>query len=431
MKKLLHKRVLVVGTTADYIDWIRQASPGRCLFITDPAVRHAATEKRPEKHEEILVPLNDPAVVRAALDRHLERHHIRLSGITCYDCEHLWLTAELAGGLGLVYPGRKAVDNARDKYLSKQIWQAAGVDCPAVALVNAVEDAQSFLAGLPHGIVLKPVAGSGSELVFQCRQPQEVAVAFSVVQEELKTRTADPLFRSGRPDLMLAEEMIPGPEYSCDFIMGSDTARIIRVTKKIKPRHLPFGTTAGYVLVANPAAHLDMDMLRQTMYRAAGALGIHSGICMADFILARDRGESRAPVLIEMTPRPGGDCLPHLLKQAGNLDIISLALDVAVAAAEGKIPILNGSLAFTPMVAMKILADRGGTLKNIDLSGLNGDKRIREIYLSKQPGHKVVMPPHDYDSRVLGHITFLPDNPAYPETLSKLISLRVKVEMDQ
>jgi len=34
--------------------------------------------------------------------------------------------------------------------------------------------------------------------------------------------------------------------------------------------------------------------------------------------------------------------------------------------------------------------------------------RIEEIYLKRQNGHKIIMPPVDYDSRVLGHIIFSP-----------------------
>ncbi|MBI9091692.1 MAG: hypothetical protein JEZ12_20985 [Desulfobacterium sp.] len=43
---------------------------------------------------------------------------------------------------------------------------------------------------------------------------------------------------------------------------------------------------------------------------------------MVDFII-----RNHQPVLIEMPPRPGGDCLPFLLLEAVDLDIIRLALD--------------------------------------------------------------------------------------------------------
>ncbi|HCY85570.1 MAG TPA: biotin carboxylase [Desulfobacteraceae bacterium] len=423
MKEPWHNRVLVVGTTADYIDWIRKAVPERALFITAPSIRKTAAEDRPKEHEEILVPLTDPAGIRTALDTHLARYKIRLTGITCFDCEHMGLTADLAERLKLTYPGRKAVDTARDKFVSKRLWQEAGLRCPSVSMVNTAEDARCFMAGLPHGMVLKPVAGSGSELVFKCRTPGQADAAFDVIRDELKKRLANPLFHSGQPDLMLAEEMIPGPEYSCDFIMGKTSVQVIRITRKIKPRHLPFGTTTGYALVTDQNSHLDKKRLEETLFKAARTLGIHSGICMVDFILT----DRQAPVLIEMTPRPGGDCLPYLLRQAGGLDILSLALDVA----QGKVPALNGNLRFTPMVAVKILAEKAGTLKNIDTREVAGDPRIREIFLSKKPGHVVVMPPQDYDSRVLGHIITLPDTPNYLDAQCGLMRLRVKTEMDQ
>lgn len=39
--------VLVVGTTTDYVDWLRQAAPGNALYLTDPQLRRAAREAPP------------------------------------------------------------------------------------------------------------------------------------------------------------------------------------------------------------------------------------------------------------------------------------------------------------------------------------------------------------------------------------------------
>ena len=46
-------QVLVVGTTSDYIEWIRKVRPGQALFLTEPKVRQNATEPCPDDGEEI------------------------------------------------------------------------------------------------------------------------------------------------------------------------------------------------------------------------------------------------------------------------------------------------------------------------------------------------------------------------------------------
>ena len=77
--------VLVVGTTTDYIDWIRNARPGGALFLTDPALRRDASEPPPALQEEICCDLADPEAVYDALLAHMETHRLGLSGIACFD----------------------------------------------------------------------------------------------------------------------------------------------------------------------------------------------------------------------------------------------------------------------------------------------------------------------------------------------------------
>lgn len=418
----LHKKVLVVGTTSNYIDWISNACPDRALFVTHPDIRCSAEEIPPLPRQECVVRLHDVQTVKEAIDRHLAEHGQTLSGIACFDCERMVLAADLARVYGLEYPTRQTIENARDKYLSKKIWITQGVSCPKTALVNSQEDAKKFLSATGSSIVLKPITGSGSELVFKCRSAQECDTAFGLIEDELGKRADNPLFAKSRSDILLAEEMIQGPEYSCDFIVEKNRVSIVRLARKIKPRYMPFGTIAGYMVVSEPKAFLDINVLSRMLLGGALALGIRHGLCMADFIQHHRRGS----VLIEMTPRPGGDCLPYLLKRAGNLDILSLALDVA----EGKTRPLNGGYRFRPMVGMKILAGRAGIVKGIDVSPLRSDLRIREIHIARKPGHVVTMPPQDYDSLNLGHIILLPDNREFPETLSQLIACRVNVEME-
>jgi hypothetical protein len=155
------------------------------------------------------------------------------------------------------------------------------------------------------------------------------------------------------------------------------------------------------VLVDALPQGIDHRMLCRHLARAAGALGITSSICMADFMV-RD-GEI---ILLEMTPRPGGDCLPALLRNALHLDIIALTLD----AAQNR-PLNIGSFRPSrPFVGLRIHAGQSGILRRIDVSSATENPRIKEIQILRRPGDIIRMPPEDYDSFVLGHIIFTPEN---------------------
>src|SRR6056297_25822 len=384
-------QVLVVGTTSDYIEWIRKIRPGQALFLTEPKVRQNATEPCPDSGEEILCPICDIDAAIQALNHHKKTFGVTLSGIACFDCESMETTSILAENMGLPYPDLGAVRHCRDKFISKQLWRQSKILCPQTCPINTKVEVLNFLNQVPAGIVLKPFCGSGSELVFKCVTRRQCDTAFNAVTDGLAARTANPLFKPTDAGTfqMLAEEWVAGPEFSCDFLMEKDRAVILRKTRKIKVDSLPFGTISGYAICPdndNDEIMPSNEILSNLFHRAARALGIETGVCMVDFIL-----KNKQPVLIEMTPRPGGDCLPFLLKEAGNIDILGLTLD----AAEGFAWKNEKKRPYKPLVAFRIHARKNGVLKRINTTAVKNDKRIKKIHLIHPPGHRVTMPPQN------------------------------------
>ncbi|MBM3316656.1 MAG: ATP-grasp domain-containing protein [Candidatus Eisenbacteria bacterium] len=401
------ERVLVVGTTADYIDWIRVHHPQRALFLTDARHRASAAAPAPHPAEELLVDLERPAPAhRAALRDHLAAWPARLSGIACFDCESLLLAAHLARGLRLPYHAPEAVAAARNKLRSKELWHAAGVPCPAAARIVDEDQAVAFL-GRHRPAVLKPLSGSGSELIFLCRDAGECRAAFRTIASRIRaSRNARMYARDSAgadgPDpreVFLMEAFVAGPEYSSDFLLEESGARLIRVAGKVMDTGGSLGTALAYALPAALPPPLDEASLLADFAAAARALGISRGLVMVDFIVRDGR-----PCLLEMTPRPGGDCLPPLIRRSSGLDMLGLALDVAA----GWPPRIPAPDAWRPLAGARLIARREGTLAEIDDRLLRDDPRVLECHWTARPGHAVRLPPADYDSRILGHVIFAP-----------------------
>jgi len=421
----MHKRpkVLVIGTTADYIEWIRTACPGRVMFVTAPEIRRRAEEPVPAIIEEILCDLMDEEAVFGALTAHLDLFDLHPVGVACFDCESMALAASIAERLGLPYPSADAIGKCRDKYFSKTLWQQNDVDCPAFGIIRSAGDVAGFFEKIQGPCVLKPVNGSGSELVYVCDSVQSCESNFRIILEELGRRENNGLFGLGDVDAprMIAEEYVEGEEYSCDFMLDGDRVEIIRVTRKIKAAGKPFGTIRGYVLPASLPNRFSDLLLPRALSAGARALGLMRCICMADFILRDDR-----IVFIEMTPRPGGDCLPFLLRRASGLDMLALAIDFA----EGRPVCLPDTSSVITHIGVRVHADRAGVLRSIEAKAALEDSRVIEVHLPRSPGHRIVLPPSDYDSWLLGHIIFRPDADADAESECGTICEKICVEID-
>jgi biotin carboxylase len=415
-----NSKLLVVGTTPDYIDLIRTANPDRALFLTDAALRAAAREPRPGPDEEILCDLADRQAPRVALLNYLCREKITIDSICCFDCETMELAAAIAADFSLPYPTVEAIRNCRDKFVAKQRWRQHGLACPATGLIDSAADLVAFQAE-HQPCVLKPLTGTGSELVYKCRSDAEGRQALAVMMASLARQSTVPAAYGFSPTV-LAEEFIEGPEYSCDFILENGAAEIIRLTRKIPARNAPFGTIRGYILAEPVPAGVTRRRFEETLVKSAAALGLERALCMLDFIVRA--GEI---VLIELSPRPGGDCLPSLLKQVAGLDILTMALDFAQAR-----PIyLFHDQRQTPHACVRLRAAAAGILQKITVGRMAAELGVIKVQIHRGPGHVIRMPPDDYDSWLLGHIIFKCTAGLDPAAQADRITAQLTIEITE
>ncbi|MBF0378579.1 MAG: ATP-grasp domain-containing protein [Desulfamplus sp.] len=469
------QRILIVGTTSDYIDLLRKKYPTKELvFITDSTIREKAIEERPEPDEELLFSTSPQEVINL-INKHIQLYGITLKGVACFDCESMALTAHIAASFNLPYPSIKAVMACRDKSKTRELWHAKGVPAPKYKRVNSAAQAVEFFNSVQifetinfslnqrnneqlnnenlldknkifkiTPCVLKPVDSSGSERVFKCSTAKECETAYNLICKPQSS-----------PDIII-ETYVEGTEYSCDFIIGAKeelrdilgnredvyehNVIPIRFTRKI-PSPIPvFGTTMAYEIVDISSLNIDRSYLISILAKGAKALGITRAICMVDFIVDVHNKVS----LLEMTPRPGGDCLPWLIQKAMNIDILKLNLDFACCSNQS-LKKEEFKLKYLPtcydkhlsdcydkylpdfddkLIGLRIHATQSGFLKSIDTKKVESDSRVKEIFIKYKTCHQITLPPENYDSWNLGHIIFKPfEDIPYKDQCTELLSM--------
>jgi biotin carboxylase len=421
--------VLVVGTTPDYVDIINKSYPGRAVFLTEGTLRERAREEAPEAPDEIVADLGNIEETLSLLSDHLKHHGISLSGITSYDDESLIITARIAACLKLPFPDEKSVRISRSKFHSKRIWAGAGVPCPRVQLCRDRESLETVMDRVGFPFVLKPLTGSGSELVFFCRKREEARSAFGIITRRLAVHPDIRLYsffnNKWGPDIdprrdVVAEEGTTGPEFSCDFILAEHRSRVIRYSGKILAPQLGTGTTYIYYVPEKDEIGITRRDLERQLTMAAESLGFKQGLFMADFICHRGK-----PSFFEISPRVAGDCIPWLVKASGDVDTLGLALD----AAEGKPIRFPDPDLHRELAAVRIFSRKPGLLKEIDTGRLQNRNSVLDIMLYRSPGHRITLPPDEYFSRIIGHILYRPgDRFTIPEEGAELENL-VRLEV--
>ncbi len=399
----LQQRVLVVGTTPDYINYIRTKVPDRALFITDPDVLDN-TNPLLSHCDELVCPLRKYDYVMTNLADFLDQNQFSLSGIACFDCESLRTAAIIAKDWKLPFVSEQSVLYCRNKYLCKQKWSENRIPCPEAIEIYCLQDIIQFISRKGYPVILKPISGSGSELVFKIDNMSELISAYETILNGLMVRSNERMYSSNGTTIqtgIVCEEFIDGKEFSCDVFYDGEKIKILRIARKYFLDRYPACFTAAYEIPSKLPAEHGNELLECYLKKAADIAGFRRAVFMVDFIWSNG-----APYFIEMSPRLGGDCIPAMVKYSCGTDMLKLELDFA----EGLPVTLPAHNLWKRVIGIKFYAEHAGILKSIHIAKGKWQNNILESLWAKRAGASIKLPPEDYISCFLGHIVLSPDN---------------------
>ena len=226
------------------------------------------------------------------------------------------LAAEVASALGIPFHPPAAVRACHDKYLARQLFQAAGLPVPQffrVALADA-PDAAALRA--PYPCVLKPLSLSASRGVIRANDPDEFRAAFA----RIKTLLA----REQQSQYLQVEAYIPGREFAVEGIVTRGAPRILAIFDKPDPLEGPFFEETIYVTPSRESAAAQQSM-RETVERAVRALGLYHGPFHAEL-----RFNESGVWMLEVAARPIGGLCSKALRFGAGMPLEELVLRHAI-----------------------------------------------------------------------------------------------------
>lgn len=400
------KCVLVVGTTPDYVLKLLDKRPGSVCFLMDLAYRLDFSLEHIDPKHICFTDLEQFDFALRSITRHFQRFSLAPEGIACFDCESLLVAGLLADSMGLPFPESSAIALARNKFEARTIWRRAGIFSPHAALCSTLDETLAvFRTTGARDVVLKPISASGSELVFHCTSESGVEDSVRTMARCLAERQASRLFKpvvvdSGMPapdpcKTWIVERFVSGAEFSCDFILSDGRIYPVRSTEKVMASDQTFGSVLAYLFPASCSGENVTGQLTDDLKTAAVSLGFTRGYFMADYIIHEGR-----PVIIELTPRPGGDCIPDLIETSCGFDILGACLDLACSrlTLPVNVPEPPGKFA-----GINLYAPSDGLISYLDTSRIQSLPWVKVIRMKKETGDIITLPPEDYDNRLIGY----------------------------
>jgi len=215
--------------------------------------------------------------------------------------------AEAAEMLGIPFHPAASARACHDKYLARQLYEAAGMPTPWFFRAPSDANPHEFARRAGYPCVLKPLGLSGSRGVIRANNPEEFLGAFQRIG------------KIGERHLQV-ERYIEGREFAVESLVTAGRFQPLAVFDKPDPLDGPFFEETIYVTPSRETAAVQTELLDSTAC-AVRALGLRHGPVHAELRYNRD-----GPWMLEMHARPIGGLCAQALRFNGGVPLEELVL---------------------------------------------------------------------------------------------------------
>jgi len=226
------------------------------------------------------------------------------------------VAALAAAKLGMPYNSPASVEAARNKFLARQRFKAAGLPVPRFFRLPLDLDPAETAALSPYPCVLKPLGLSASRGVIRANNPAEFVAAFRRI-EALLDRPEILMMREEQNHYIQVESFIEGKEYALEGVLTGGRLRTLAVFEKPDPLDGPFFEETIYIT----PPRTPQSMLIAATEKAIRSLGLTHGPVHAEL-----RCDGREAWVLEVAARPIGGLCAKALRFRGEMTLEELLL---------------------------------------------------------------------------------------------------------
>ena len=314
----------------------------------------------------------------------------RFDGVAAVGDQPAVLAAEVARALGVPFHPPAAARACQDKYLARQIYQAARLRVPAFFRAELAGDPERLATRANYPCVLKPLGLSASRGVIRADNPREFVAAFRRIG------------KIGERHLQV-EDYIPGREFAVEGLVTAGEFQPLAIFDKPDPLEGPFFEETIYVTPSREPAEVQQALL-ETTSRAVRALGLRHGPAHVEL-----RHNSEGAWILETHARPIGGLCARSLRFEGGLPLEELILRHALGE-----DVTGARLEGPASGVMMIPIPRDGIYESVEgVERAAAVAGIEDVVITAKEGQRLVPLPEG--SSYLGFIFARGNSPAETE----------------
>ncbi len=361
----------------------------RCHVMDDPWGDHAVAVKfDAAESAESLAPLA----------------HERFDGVAAVGDKPAVLAAQAAELLGLPFHPPAAAQACGDKFLTRQMFQAAGMRAPSFFRAAFDEDARALADRAPYPCVLKPLGLSASRGVIRADDARAFVAAFERIR------------KMGERELQV-ESYIPGREFAVEGLATNGEFRAIAIFDKPDPLEGPFFEETIYVTPSRESDDVQREIIG-TVAQAVRALGLRHGPVHAEL-----RYNAEGAWMLEAHARPIGGLCAKALRLTGGVPLEEAILRHALGEDVSGLRLEEGASG-----VMMIPIPKGGVFHSA--AGIEGAARVcgvDDVIVTAKAGQRLIPLPEG--ASYLGFIFARGAGPAAVEKALRVARGKLRFEI--
>ena len=279
----------------------------------------------------------------------------------------------------------------RDKFLARQLYQAAGMRTPWFFRSALDGDPAALAARATYPCVLKPLGLSASRGVIRADDADEFGEAFRRIG------------KIGERYLQV-EGYIPGQEFALEGVVTAGRFQALAIFDKPDPLEGPFFEETIYVTPSREPEAVQLELI-DTTARAVRALGFRHGPVHAEL-----RHNAEGAWMLEMHARPIGGLCARALRFQGGVSLEELVLRHALGEDVSQAQLADGASG-----VMMIPIPKGGLYERVEgVENAAAVPGIDDVIITATEGQRLIPLPEG--SSYLGFLFARAGSPEAVET---------------
>lgn len=338
----------------------------------------------------------------------------QIDGVITFWEDDVLLTSKLVDELKLIGIPHRIAERTRNKFKFRAFCEANGLPTPNHIQVNNRNELVNIQKKLKFPIVFKPAYGTLTALIVKVNTAKDLEKEYDYISKNTSTEMETAL-NDGLD--IFAEEYIDGDEVDIDMIIQNGKLKLAIVSDNFEKNRGKFFLDVGQATPSNLPQEQQQELIDMAEM-VLEKLGIFNGC-----VHFEAKYSSKGPVPLESNLRMGGDYVYSYIKSAWDVDLIELAVKVALGVHINPIKNLKNK---KYVIGRDLSVEDSGIVNEFSLPD-NFEKYpfLEDHMFYKELGDSIMVPPEGFET--FGWVTV--SGQSFPDATDNLNSLLKEIDI--